>query len=145
MIIVAWAAIVPLAGGMTMGDQQTMSAASPPPTAPTRQMPGLAHSVALICILTKPGMPRRQFMAEHSVGSSSSLSLSSSGIWALMIVAMMLPSALPAATYAGAQSLRWRRRRTMLEFVLGYAAVWLPVGTLILTATAGLRGSYAAC
>jgi predicted metal-binding membrane protein len=61
-----------------------------------------------------------------------------------MIVAMMLPSALPAAAYAGAQSLRWRRRRAIMQFILGYTAVWLLAGALILVATTGMQGSPAA-
>ena len=57
-----------------------------------------------------------------------------------MIVAMMLPSTFPVLRYAGARTLRWRRRRAMCEFAAGYLGVWLVAGALIVAMAALLRG-----
>jgi predicted metal-binding membrane protein len=78
-----------------------------------------------------PGMSAMVGMS--SVGAHGSMLLGSSTgrsieMWALMVVAMMLPSALPAVRHVGANSLRWRRRRAMATFVAGYAAIWIALG-----------------
>jgi predicted metal-binding membrane protein len=56
---------------------------------------------------------------------------SSIGMWAMMVVAMMLPSAVPAVRHVGANSLRWRRPRAMAMFVAAYAAIWIAVGAAV--------------
>jgi predicted metal-binding membrane protein len=61
-------------------------------------------------------------------------------LWALMVVAMMLPSALPAVRHVGAGSLRWRRRRAMTTFVIAYVAVWVAAGVGLVLLLAPLRG-----
>lgn len=48
--------------------------------------------------------------------------------WALMIAAMMLPATLPAARDVGARSYRCRRIRSVVEYMIGYAACWAPIG-----------------
>jgi predicted metal-binding membrane protein len=69
-------------------------------------------------------------------GAHGSMLLASSAagsieMWALMVVAMMLPSALPAVRHIGANSLRWRRRRAMATFLAGYAAIWIVLGAAV--------------
>lgn len=52
--------------------------------------------------------------------------------WTLMVVAMMLPTVLPAARFVGLTG-KWRRRgRGPTLFVLGYLTVWIAVGVLVL-------------
>jgi predicted metal-binding membrane protein len=61
--------------------------------------------------------------------------------WVLMTVAMMGPAALGALQYTGLNSLRWRRRRAMAEFSVGYVTMWAVFGTLALAAAAVIPGS----
>jgi len=52
--------------------------------------------------------------------------------WALMVSAMMLPSAYPAARHVAENSLSWRRHRAMANFVLVYLTVWVTFGAIVL-------------
>lgn len=54
------------------------------------------------------------------------------GMWALMAVAMMLPTALPAVRHVAANSLRRRRPRAMVTFAALYTLIWIACGVLIL-------------
>jgi predicted metal-binding membrane protein len=54
--------------------------------------------------------------------------------WVLMVVAMMLPTILPAARWVSL-SVRWSRRlRAPALFALGYLAVWITAGVAALAA-----------
>jgi predicted metal-binding membrane protein len=53
------------------------------------------------------------------------------GMWTLMVVAMMLPTALPAIRHVAANTLRWRRPRAMSAFALIYSLVWVAFGVLV--------------
>lgn len=53
---------------------------------------------------------------------------------ALMAVAMMVPPAMPAIAYVGANSFYWRRRRAVLEFVVVFVAVWIAYDVIVLGA-----------
>lgn len=63
----------------------------------------------------------------HNAGASW---LSLQGGWLLMVVAMMIPPALPMARHVGLNSKRYRRSRAMLLFTGAALAVWVPVGLL---------------
>jgi hypothetical protein len=52
-------------------------------------------------------------------------------LWSAMVVAMMLPVVAPAAHRVAMRSLWRRRHRAMAAFVLGYLAVWLAVGAVV--------------
>jgi len=61
------------------------------------------------------------------------------GIWAVMMAAMMLPSAIPAVTLYGRLA-KDRARLSALLFVSGYLAVWAASGLVVFAlATAGGR------
>jgi predicted metal-binding membrane protein len=113
-------------------------------------MPGMAGMSGTAGM---PGMPGMAGMAGMSSGGAGMAGMSSGsagappahhalllggvtvasiGIWALMIVAMMLPTALPAVRHVAANSLRRRRPRAMATFVAIYALVWVAFGLLIL-------------
>jgi predicted metal-binding membrane protein len=51
--------------------------------------------------------------------------------WVLMLIAMMLPTTVPAVRYVAFASRRARRQRSVLAFGLGYLAAWLPLGVLV--------------
>jgi predicted metal-binding membrane protein len=53
---------------------------------------------------------------------------------ALMAIAMMVPPAMPAIGYVGLNSLYWRRRRAVLEFVVVFLAVWVAYSVVVLGA-----------
>jgi predicted metal-binding membrane protein len=53
-------------------------------------------------------------------------------MWALMVVAMMLPTALPAVRHVAANSLRRRRPRAMATFAAVYLLIWLAFGALLI-------------
>jgi predicted metal-binding membrane protein len=48
--------------------------------------------------------------------------------WVLMLIAMMLPTTVPAVRYVEFASRRARRQRSVLSFSLGYLTAWLPLG-----------------
>lgn len=54
--------------------------------------------------------------------------------WLLMVVAMMLPTAVPHLRYLGFNTRRPRRQRSLALFALGYLAVWLAPGLLFAVA-----------
>jgi predicted metal-binding membrane protein len=73
--------------------------------------------------------------AEHLVLAGPSTSLvATMPMLALMAVAMMVPPALPAIGYVGLNSLYWRRRRAVLEFVVVFLAVWVAYSVVVLGA-----------
>lgn len=52
--------------------------------------------------------------------------------WVVMVLAMMLPVAAPYARRVAMRSLWRRRHRAMACFLLGYVAVWLAVGAVLI-------------
>jgi predicted metal-binding membrane protein len=102
--LAAWVAMLAMLGTMHHGGAP--AAGGDPGTMGMLGMPGMAPA-----------------------GSSGRVGLASGvEMWALMVVAMMLPSALPAVRHVGVGSLRWRRRRAMMTFVFGYLGGWLVFG-----------------
>jgi predicted metal-binding membrane protein len=67
----------------------------------------------------------------HGVGVSTA-TVASLSMWSLMVVAMMLPSAIPAVRHVAIKSFRWRRQRAMVEFAAVYVALWVLFGGLVL-------------
>lgn len=65
---------------------------------------------------------------------------------ALMAVAMMVPTAMPAVRHVGSKSLYWRRRRATAEFLAVYVGLWSLFGALALGSLAAwgpARSPYA--
>jgi predicted metal-binding membrane protein len=54
--------------------------------------------------------------------------------WSLMVLAMMLPLAVPGARFAVAGSLWTRRHKAALEYVAGFAGVWIAFGLFMYVA-----------
>jgi predicted metal-binding membrane protein len=52
--------------------------------------------------------------------------------WALMMFAMMVPVALPALHFTALNSLRFRRGRAMLIFLVTYTVIWIAFGIVAL-------------
>ncbi len=64
--------------------------------------------------------------------------------WLLMVVAMMLPTAIPHLRYLGFNTRRSRRQRSLALFALGYLAVWLAPGLLLAVAPLPVSASVLA-
>lgn len=60
------------------------------------------------------------------------------GHWVLMVLAMMLPVAAPHVRLVAMRSLWSRRHRAVVVFLLGYVAVWLVVGAVLLAVLVAL-------
>jgi predicted metal-binding membrane protein len=68
-------------------------------------------------------------------------------MWALMVLAMMLPTALPAIRHVAVNSLRRRRTRAMATFTAVYVAVWALAGAVFIAAApawSALSGTWVA-
>jgi predicted metal-binding membrane protein len=53
--------------------------------------------------------------------------------WSLMAIAMMVPVALPALQFTALNTLRFRRRRAMLIFLVTYTSIWIAFGIVAVT------------
>jgi predicted metal-binding membrane protein len=58
--------------------------------------------------------------------------LAAAPTWGLMAVAMMVPPALPAVRHVAVNSLYWRRRRAVLEFLFGFLSIWVAFSVVVL-------------
>jgi predicted metal-binding membrane protein len=74
----------------------------------------------------------------RAAGAATPYSAGPDGLamWALMVVAMMLPAALPGVRHVASKSFRWRRQRAMAEFVAVYLGIWALFGAVVLAALA---------
>lgn len=67
---------------------------------------------------------------------ASGLSISSLAVglpmWALMATAMMLTTAMPAVRHVAINSLYWRRRRAVVEFLAVFLGIWVVFSALVL-------------
>ena len=96
-----------------------------------------AHGALWICTLGAQGASSA---SAHVGAASGGASLSAASLlaaapmWALMAGAMMVPSALPAVRHVAVNSLYWRRRRAVVEFLLAYLGVWFAFSVFVLGA-----------
>jgi predicted metal-binding membrane protein len=59
--------------------------------------------------------------------------------WALMLVAMMSPSLIPPIRHIRLRNFTHRRARSIVLFLAGYAAIWMPLGGVILATELALK------
>jgi predicted metal-binding membrane protein len=86
------------------------------------------------------GMPSRGAPSAHHSMLLGGGAVGEVGMWALMVVAMMLPTALPAVRHVAVNSLRRRRPRAMATFAAVYTLVWVAFGALVLLAAPAWSG-----
>lgn len=67
-------------------------------------------------------------------GVSAASLVAAAPMWALMAGAMMVPPALPSVHHVAVNSLYWRRRRAVAEFLLVFLAIWIAFGVFVLGA-----------
>lgn len=78
-------------------------------------------AAAWIALLAGLGMHGIQLGADHEP-------LAALAVWALMVVAMMLPVTLPAVRYVALNSMRRRLRRAVALYTAVYVGVWMLFG-----------------
>jgi predicted metal-binding membrane protein len=90
-----------------------------------------------ICTIGAAGSAA-QSGAGHAAATAGGSSLfAAAPTWGLMAAAMMVPPALPAVRHVAVNSLYWRRRRAVLEFLLGFLAIWIAFSVLVLGSLGG--------
>lgn len=85
-----------------------------------------------ICTLNMTGMTPGLDSAKAGLLPHAGVLAGGLPMWGLMTTAMMLPTALPAVRHVGANSLYWRRRRAMVEFVVVFVGVWVVFSVAVL-------------
>jgi hypothetical protein len=111
----------------------------------------LASAVAWIWLLcdSERGLPSvclsgdslQRFVASVSFASASGFLVIEAWHFLVMVAAMMTPLLVPPIRHVIARSYCWRRHRAVLLFVIGFAAVWLLAGAVVVVLLAGLSGS----
>jgi predicted metal-binding membrane protein len=74
----------------------------------------------------------------HLAPLAGSSLLAGAPMWALMALAMMVPTAMPAVRHVAGTSLYWRRRRAAAEFLAIFLALWIAFSLLALDPLASL-------
>lgn len=69
--------------------------------------------------------------AHLHAGNSDAVQTQAAG-WALMLVAMMAPLLIPSIQYVRQRSFKHRRARAVALFVVGYGALWMAAGAVVL-------------
>jgi predicted metal-binding membrane protein len=93
--------------------------------------------VAWVALIGFHAWPADLTSAGHHTGARAAPPvLTALPLWTVMCVAMMVPASLPAVRHVGTNSLRWRRQRAIVEFLVGYLGVWVAFGVVALSALA---------
>jgi predicted metal-binding membrane protein len=87
------------------------------------------------CPVTDSGASAASFQMLLAMNPVSSLMAG----WALMLVAMMAPTLIAPIHHVRERSLKRRRVRSVTLFVIGYAAIWMAAGVLLLAVTLALN------
>ena len=82
------------------------------------------------CPVTDSGASLVSFQMLLAMNPPSSLTAG----WALMLFAMMSPTLIAPIRHVVERSFKRRRARSVTLFVVGYAAVWMTAGSVLLTA-----------
>ena len=128
----AWIVLVAMAVASAPGGSDTRSGMAG--MAGMAGMSGMSGMAGMGGMADMPGTPSAH--ASLSSGHQSMLlgggAAAAAGMWALMVAAMMLPTALPAIRHVAANSLRRRRPRAMVTFAAVYLLIWIAFGVGIL-------------
>jgi predicted metal-binding membrane protein len=113
-------------------------------------MPDLSHLGTVQGMAGMPGMGGSGMTGMTGAHRSMLLGMglvAGMAMWALMVLAMMLPTALPAIRHVAVNSLRRRRTRAMATFTAVYVAVWALAGAVFIAAApawSALSGTWVA-
>jgi predicted metal-binding membrane protein len=90
------------------------------------------EGVLWICTTGLGGVGAAGAHGAHSPSLASGSLLAGTPMWALMAMATMVPTAMPAVQHAAGTSLYWRRRRAAAEFLIVFLGLWTAFGLLAL-------------
>jgi predicted metal-binding membrane protein len=96
--------------------------------------PGSIMTIAH-CPVTESGASAASFQMLLAMNPLSSLTAG----WFLMLVAMMSPTLIAPVHHVRERSFKRRRARSVTLFVIGYAAIWMAAGVVLLAVTLGLN------
>lgn len=96
--------------------------------------PGSIMTIAH-CPVTDSGVSAASFQMLLAMNPISSLLAG----WALMLVAMMSPTLIAPIHHVRDRSFKRRRARSVTLFVIGYAAIWMAAGVVLLAVTLALN------
>jgi predicted metal-binding membrane protein len=82
------------------------------------------------CPVTDSGASMASFQMMLAMNPVSSLIVG----WALMLVAMMSPTLMAPVRHVIERSFKRRRARSVTLFVVGYAAIWMAAGVVLISA-----------
>ncbi|HEX3977514.1 MAG TPA: DUF2182 domain-containing protein [Solirubrobacteraceae bacterium] len=143
----AWIALVAMAVAAASGG--TGSGAGTSGMSAMAGMSGMDGMSGMSGMAGMAGMPGMAGMSPPARAGASSAhhslllgggAVAALAMWTLMVVAMMLPTALPAVRHVAANSLRRRRPRAMATFAAVYALIWAGFGVLVLMAAPAWAG-----
>jgi predicted metal-binding membrane protein len=98
---------------------------------------GAGPGVAMTAMPGMGAMPGMSISADPSAGVpliQAGSAAAALAMWALMVVAMMVPTVLPVIRHVAAASLRRRRGRAVAIFTGAYVAMWLVAGLALIAA-----------
>lgn len=90
--------------------------------------PGGLKTAASCCVVTDSGSSSLSFETLLEMNPISSLAAG----WALMLVAMMAPMLIAPIHYIRDRSFKRRRFRAVVLLVVGYAAIWMVAGAVLI-------------
>jgi predicted metal-binding membrane protein len=133
-VAVAWIALIAMITADAMGGDAGGAGSG------MGAMPGMAGMSGMSGMANMPGMAGMSGMAGMGSGggAGAGVTLIGSGLvlglgmWTLMIVAMMVPAALPAMQHVAVNTLRWRRRRAVATFLAAYMSIWIAFGAVLI-------------
>jgi predicted metal-binding membrane protein len=130
-VVLAWGTLIAVAAAGAMGGGTSARGSGMSRMSGMAGMPGMTgmSSMAGMSGMAGMGSSASHGAAASLLGSGLALALA---MWTLMVVAMMIPAALPAVQHVAVNSLRWRRRRAASMFLAVYIAIWAAFGAVLI-------------
>src|SRR5262245_31370450 len=100
------------------------------------ELPAAAVAAATWALLLVPVLGGERIARLHAMAHRDAPVAAGGLGWLVMVVAMMVPTALPAARRVGVAALWRRRSRTVTLFLTGHVAAWAAFGAVALPAVA---------
>ena len=133
-VVLAWGALIAVAAAGAMGGGTSASGSGMPGMSGMSGMAGMPGMAGMSSMAGMSGMAGMGSSSSHGAAATllgSGLALATA-MWTLMVVAMMVPAALPAVQHVAVNSLRWRRRRAAATFLAVYIAIWAAFGAVLI-------------
>jgi predicted metal-binding membrane protein len=122
LVVLAWAALIAMVVSGAMGGSGSGMSGM-------QGMAGMSGMQGMSGMAGMSGMHSATGGGASLIGSGAALALA---MWALMVVAMMVPAALDAVQHVAVNTLRWRRNRAVAIFLAVYLSIWIAFGALLI-------------